>query len=128
MNIREKSEMIYRMIFVKAWAENLGIRSQATRELRIQAEKLTRLCWRWDLEFLDRFDSVKRARRMQTRNDRQINPLYQQILALVESVAQEDSLRKVGAAPTRSQVREQIYGTGGLLPKAEAYGQQHAIK
>jgi hypothetical protein len=128
MMIREKSRMIYRMIFVRAWAENLGTESQAMRELRVQAEKLNRMCSRWDHEFLFRFDSVKKARRMQTRNDRQINPQYRRILSLVERVAQEDARQKGVGVLTGAQVRERVYGAGGLVSRADAYAKEHAIK
>lgn len=128
MRIRKKSEMIYRMVFIRAWAEHLGIQSQALRELRIQAEKLSRLSWKWDHTFLFRFDSVKKATKMQARNDRQIKLQYQRVLSLVEKVAQEEARRKGLGVLTRTQVREQVYGTSGLVPQAEAYAKEHAIK
>jgi hypothetical protein len=127
MTIREKSELIYRMIFIKAWAENLGIQSQATRELHIQAEKLSRLCWIWD-EFDFRVESLKKAKRMLEENDSQINPLYQKVLSLVESVAQADARQKGVGILTGAQVRDRVYGTSGLVSRAEAYAKEHAVR
>jgi hypothetical protein len=128
MIISEKSDIVYRMIFVRAWANSLGIQSQALRELGIQAEKLKRMCGKWDHYFLFRYDSAKRARRMQVRNDRQIKPQYQRVLSLVEMVAEEAAQKTGAGVLNRAQVREGLYGAGGLIPEAGAYARKHCVK
>jgi hypothetical protein len=45
MIVSEKSDLIYRTIFVKAWASSLGIQSQALRELSITSRKAKKDVW-----------------------------------------------------------------------------------
>ncbi len=128
MTYRKKSELMYRMIYITVWADYLGIRTESTRNLQIQVAKLRRLCSVDIMDFLDRFDSVKRAERMTAKNDKQINSQYQNILSHVEKVFQDIAQHKGEGHLTRAQVQERVYGPGGFVPKVEDYGRQHASK
>jgi hypothetical protein len=128
MTYGKKSEMLYRMIKVKVWVDYLGIQTQATRELNIQIAKLSRLCSVDVMDFLDRFDSVKRAMKMKASNDKRINSQYQSVLSHVERVFQDVAAHKGEGHLTRARLRERVYGTNGFVREVEDYARQHSVK
>ena len=65
---------------------------------------------------------------MQVKNDRQIKPQYRRVLSFVEKVAEEDPRQKGVGFLSRVQVRESLYGEGGLIREAEAYARKHRVK
>ena len=95
-----RKEMLYRMIYVQAWANHLGIRTQALRNLHIQIEKLRRLTEKDEFDFLDRsvpwkrIDSFKHAERIVDKRDRLIKPQYKVVMSYVEKVFQDLAAHK----------------------------------
>jgi hypothetical protein len=125
MIYRKKSEMMYRMIFLRAWAKFLPVQTQSVRELQIQISKLDRLCSVDELEFFCRFDSLTRAKKMKARHDHRINSEYKTILSYVERVFQDVAICKNEGPLTRARLQERVYGAGDFIPKAESYAKQN---
>ncbi len=127
MFYRQRWELAYRMIFVKVWAEYLPVRNQSVRELQIQISKLERMSKVEIFDFLDRFDSMKRAEKMMAKQYLRISSQYKTVLSYVERVYQDVAAYK-GAPLTKARLHEELYGAGGFIRQAESYGKQHAPK
>jgi hypothetical protein len=128
MTYRKRSEILYRMIYVKAWTNHLGIKTQALRELRIQIAKLERLSAQNDFYFMQRIDSMKKVDKLQAQNAKRIGPQYGKVLSLVERVFQEVAEHKDKSSLTKASLRERLYGKGGFIREVEDYGRKHSVK
>jgi len=128
MVYRKKKEMLYRMIFVQAWANHVGIQTQAVRDLQIQAAKLRRLSTFGEYDLRGRFDSMKKLARLAQKNDKQINPQYKTVLSHIQRVLKDIAVHKSEAPLTRAQTHERMFGTNGLICEAEDYAKEHSSK
>ena len=114
--------MVYRAIYIDAWAANVGVRTQATRDLHIQTTKLHRLSW-WDkIEFIDSIESPKKATRLTIKNNNEIVSQYKTVVALVEKVFHDVAARENKQA-TKAQIQERA---DKFLQEVEAYGKKHS--
>jgi hypothetical protein len=126
---RLRHEMIYRMIFVGAWAKYLDIQTQALRNLRIQVEKLDRLCSKDEFDYLfrlapaKRLESTKHAQRIVAKRDKKIVPQYRVVLSYVEKVFQDLANHK-GEGLTKAELRSRVRQ---FVSETESYAREHAV-
>lgn len=120
--------MLYRMIFLGAWAAHVPPKTQNQRELGVQAHKLQRLTEKDEFHFVLRIESTKRAKKLEQKNAKTVGLQYDKIVKLAAKCLQ-DIQRKSGGAPlSTSDLNQLMYGDGGLLTLAVKYGEHHAAK
>jgi len=123
MNYQKMKEMVYRAIYIDAWVSHVGIQTQATRNLKIQTAKLSRLSW-WDkIEFLDRIESPKKLMRVTVKNDSEINSTYKLVMSLVKKVFQDIAAHKKEEHLTIAQIQKRA---DEFIREVEAYGRRHS--
>src|SRR5216684_1602215 len=123
----QRWELPYRMIFFKVWAQFLPVQNQNVRELQIQVSKLERMARLDLLDFMDRFESIKRAKKITAKHFERINSQYRTVVSYVEKVYQ-DVAKYRGTPLTRARLNEELFGANGFIRQAESYGRQHAPK
>lgn len=121
----QRWELPYRMIFFKTWAQFLPVQNQNVRELQIQISKLERMARLDLLDFMDRFESIKRAKKVTAKHFERVNAQYRKVLTQVEMVYQ-DVARNQGTPLTRARLHEELFGANGFVRQAENYGRDHA--
>jgi hypothetical protein len=121
-NYQNRKDMVYRAIYIDAWAAHIGVRTQATRDLHIQTTKLHRLSW-WDkIEFIDNIESPKKATRLTIKNNNEIVSQYKIVVSLVEKVFHD-----IAAHKNEQVTKAQIQGRADkFLQEVEAYGKKHS--
>jgi hypothetical protein len=111
---RLRHEMFYRAMFLRAWAKRLDIESPALRNLRIQIEKLGRLCKKDELHYLHhpvpakRLESTKHAQRIVDKRNRKLTPQYKVVLSYIPKVLQDLASRKNKGTPTKAELRNLV--------------------
>jgi hypothetical protein len=122
-NYRKMKDMVYRAIHIDAWAMYVDVRTQSTRDLRIQTAKLKRLAW-WDkIEFIESIESPKKATRLTIENNKKIVAQYKTVVSLVEKVFHD-----VAAHKNEQVTNAQIQGRADkFLQEVEAYGKKHSV-
>ena len=123
----QRWELPYRMIFFKVWAQFLPVQNQNVRELQIQVSKLERMAGLDLLDFMDRFESIKRAKKITAKHFERINSQYRTVVSHVEKVYQ-DVAKYRGTPLTSARLNEELFGANGFIRQAENYGRQHAPK
>jgi hypothetical protein len=114
--------MVYRAIYIHAWAAHVDVRTQATRDLHIQTAKLHRLSW-WDkIEFIDSIESPKKATGLTIKNNKEIVSQYRTVVALVEKVFHDVAAHK-NEQSTKAKIQERA---DKFLQEVEAYGKKHS--
>jgi hypothetical protein len=124
---RQRWELPYRMIFFKVWAQFLPVQNQNVRELQIQVSKLERMAGLDLLDFMNRFESIKRAKKETAKHFERINSQYRTVVSRVEKVYQ-DVAKYRGTPLTRARLNEELFGANGFIRQAENYGREHAPK
>jgi hypothetical protein len=128
MDYGKRNEMMYRMIFIGAWAAHIPPKTQNQRELGIATHKLQRLAEQDAFHFMTRIESNKRVEKLEQKNARTIGLQYERIVKLVGKCIQ-DIQKRAGKQPlTSSELNEKMYGENGFLTEAVKYGEQHATK
>jgi len=121
--------MLYRMIFIKAWANYVGIQTRALRDLHIQIEKLRRLTEKDEFDYLDhsvpakRIESYRHAERIVDRRDSKLKPQYMVVMSFVERVLQDLAAHKGEATLTKAELRKRLRG---FISDVDAYARKHA--
>lgn len=129
--MRLRKEMIYRMIYVRAWAKYLDIHSQALRNLRIQIEKLDRLCEKDEFDYMfhrtpaKRIESLKHAQRIIDKKDSKIIPQYKVVLSHIEKVLRDLATHKGEGTLTKAELRGRLHK---FVSETESYARKHVAQ
>jgi hypothetical protein len=127
MNTRERKEIVYRTLPIKAWAEYVPPKNQNQREVLIAISKIQRLWWQDEVHFMLRMDSIKRSKKVAEKKFKAMGSEYEKVVGLVAKLF-GDIARKSGKTLSEAELKELMYGEKGLLTKAEEYGKIHAAK
>jgi len=127
MNTRERKEIVYRTLPIKAWADNIPPKNQNQRELLVTINKIQRLWWQDEFHFMVRLDSAKRSTRIAQKKFKTMESAYESVVKRVER-AFHDIAKKSGKTLKAADLNELMYGENGLITKAVEYGKIHAEK
>ena len=116
--------MVYRMVRIGVWADYCGVRSQATRNLKIHTSKMQRICWSDKGHLMFKVESLKKVDRLEIKNAREISRLYETIAAEVSDVFRDIAKHK-GEEITEAQIKQRA---NAFLADADAYAKKHAPK
>jgi hypothetical protein len=115
-------EMVYRMIYIDAWVSHVGIQTRATRNLKIHTAKMRRMTWFDIIDFLDKVESPKKAKRLNLKNAKEVSDLYETIVAETNDVFRDIAASK-RMRVDESRVRKQA---SEFLAEADAYAKKHS--
>jgi hypothetical protein len=115
-------EMVYRMIYIDAWVSHVGIQTRATRNLKIHTAKMRRLSWFDIMNFLDKVESPKKAKRLNLKNAKEVSELYEVIIAEMNEVFRDIAVHQKERVD-EAEVRQRA---SAFLAEANAYAKKHS--
>ncbi len=127
MNTRERKEIVYRTLPIKAWAQYVPPKNQNQRELLIAIDKIQRLWWQDEFHFMVRLDSSKRSEKIAQKKFQTMGSTYEKVLKRVEQ-AFHDIAKRSGKRLLAAELKELMYGENGLITEAHEYAKVHTTK
>lgn len=116
-------ELFCLMIYIGAWVNHCGVQTRAARNLNIHTAKMQRLCWLDMMEFLEKVESPKKAKRLGIRNAKEVSELYETVIAEMNEVFRDIAAHKNEGRIDDAKVRQEARA---FLAEANAYAKKHS--